>query len=588
MLKTTRALEFTVDGETHAIAGVPADMHLGHFLREVLGKTGTRIGCSIGECRACTVMVRHGPGETPVTKQSCMISMRHVSGWEITTVQGLASGNALHPVQDAILAKDALQCGYCASGFAVAGAVACEMIAADPQQDPEAVIEAVVGHNLCRCTGYGRYREAIMDAALAARAQKAEAVSLLGKSAPMEKADEPVDKPGRPYATLFEDPKLELIRLLRDAAEIEHSLLVQYLFAAFSVRIPKYLSLAGWPSHRYGGKPLHILGVAIEEMIHLDVVNELLVALGAAPHLGRQQFPYEQDIYPFPFELEPLSLRSIAKYVYVEASARAIDPNLQTTPEDKAFVARLYTVLDDGSGKTRPNQVGSLYRKIEAVLNLLEYREPTLIEYDVWRARLAEVREEGEDEHFHLFRSLFDGSHPALPGVDVWTDGHADYPSHPLKAVSGIPPTGEDVAFKLLPALRHISNLHYWVVCMLLHQSYRLGGRRLHNAARRHMTGPIRSLASALGQSLEGPPFDPLPSGYAPGGSLEADIAFLRTMIDEISFAEERFAAFLPHDYARRCALETAQEVRMIEGYGGTLIPLTVARKFERKPFESK
>ncbi|MBY9064949.1 2Fe-2S iron-sulfur cluster binding domain-containing protein [Sphingomonas yunnanensis] len=591
MLRKTSDISFTVNGKSEVVADVPEDMHLGHYLREVLGKTGTRIGCSIGECRACTVMVRHRPGEPPVTKQSCMIAMRHVNGWEVTTIEGIAQETLLHPVQQAILDEDAMQCGYCAAGFAVAGVVAYEQMAALPNQDPETVIEAVAGHNLCRCTGYTRYLKAIRRAiderapapALANLAlkltekQAVEQFDLLGLLEPnVEKgavhnlrADFSLDAietplafslaaspaPARGYVPLFANPLLELTRLLRDAAEIEHSLLVQYLYAAFSVKCPEYLSLAGWASHRYGGRPLHVLGVAIEEMTHLDVVNGLLVELGAAPHLGRQQFPYEQDIYPFAFSLEALSLETLAKYVYVEAPADRIAPQ-QQDPADQAFVDQLYGVL----GTARPNQVGSLYRKIEAVMGELRNREPDLIDFNLWLKKLEEVRIEGEAEHFELFKSIFLGTHSALPGSQVWAPGSPQYPSYALHVETGLPPAGEDVKDELLPALRHIGNLNYWAVCMLLDQSYRRRGR-YHNASRRHMTGPLRSVASALALHGEGVPFDALPQGYAPGLDDRQNLALTLTMVREITQAEIRFSRFLPPDYSKRCALETVAEL---------------------------
>ncbi|WFU25147.1 ferritin-like domain-containing protein [Bradyrhizobium sp. CB1717] len=563
-----------INGQRHDLIDVPDDMHLGHYLREIVGLTGTRIGCSIGECRACTVMVRHARSEPPVTKQACMISLRHVNGWEVTTIEGLSSGDQLHPIQEAILQEDAMQCGYCAAGFVVAGAVACEHMLRAPGQDVAAIVEAVTGHNLCRCTGYIRYRNAISKVV----------ASFATKSSPLveSSSDRLPDLPGTPnrlltaktplretlpwdtqialkYVPLFDNPLLELIRLLRDAAEIEHSLLVQYLFAAFSIKTPQYAALAGWPSHRYGGPPLHVLGVAIEEMIHLDVANNLLFALGAAPHLGRQEFPYEQDIYPFDFKLESLSLETVAKYVYVEAPADAVDPDRQTNPADRAFVKRLYEVL----GTTRANHVGSLYRKIEAVLDQLRMRQPDLIDYSVWQSRLEAVREEGEGEHFALFRSLFEGTHPALPGPQIWDPSNPNYPAFDLSVTSGLPPAGEVVPDSELPALRHLGNLHYWTVCMLLDQSYRRGGR-FHNAARRHMTGPLRSLAAALALSGEGMPFDVLPTGYAPGKDSDNNLGLTLTLVNEITFAEKRFASFLPSDYFRRCALETSQELRMV------------------------
>ncbi len=84
----------------------------------------------------------------------------------------------------------------------------------------------------------------------------------------------------------FADPYLELIRLLKEASEIEHSLMVQYLFAAFSVK-PQYKALVGQPVPSSGS----LLGIAIQEMQHLAIVNNLLVALGSGPSLDRQDFP---------------------------------------------------------------------------------------------------------------------------------------------------------------------------------------------------------------------------------------------------------------------------------------------------------
>ena len=112
----------------------------------------------------------------------------------------------------------------------------------------------------------------------------------------------------------FNDPYLELIRLLREAAEIEHDLMVQYLYGAFSLK-PAYAELLGLPQP---GSP-SFLGVTVEEMQHLGAVNRLLVELHAAPVLSRQDFPYESDLYPFPFELVPLNRVSLAKFTYCEA-----------------------------------------------------------------------------------------------------------------------------------------------------------------------------------------------------------------------------------------------------------------------------
>lgn len=233
--------------------------------------------------------------------------------------------------------------------------------------------------------------------------------------------------------------------------------------------------------------------------------------------------------------------------------------------DDPEFAIRLGKVLEGVNGDSRPNHVGSLYRKIEAVLDQVELRQPTLIDNPTWRTKLQDIRLEGEGEHFALFKSLFNGTHPALRGPEVWNPASADFPSHELEVKTGIPPTGQDVPTELLPALRHLGNLHYWAVCMLLDQSYRRKGR-LHNAARRHMTGPIRSLATELAKNHQGMPFDVLPMGYAFGKDQAQNLKLLRLMLKEIVYTEERFCALLPLDYSTRCALETGQELAVIVG----------------------
>ena len=119
----------------------------------------------------------------------------------------------------------------------------------------------------------------------------------------------------------FDDPYLELVRLLREASEIEHALMVQYLYAANSLK-PAYEMVRGLEFASSGD----LLGVAVGEMLHLATVNKMLVAVGAAPNLVRQDFPYETDIYPFELNLEPLTRTTLARYVYTEAPADALDP----------------------------------------------------------------------------------------------------------------------------------------------------------------------------------------------------------------------------------------------------------------------
>ena len=158
----------------------------------------------------------------------------------------------------------------------------------------------------------------------------------------------------------FADPYLEMLRLLREAAEVEHALMVQYLYAAFSVK-PPYQALAG-----FGDPNAHdLIGVAVQEMQHLGAVNRLLAELGAAPQLERQDFPYEPDIYPFAFDLEPLSRTSLAKYVYAEAPEDALRMDRAKSEDDVAFLHGLSAAL---GGEVRLNHVGSLYGTIIELL----------------------------------------------------------------------------------------------------------------------------------------------------------------------------------------------------------------------------
>jgi len=220
----------------------------------------------------------------------------------------------------------------------------------------------------------------------------------------------------------FASPYLELVRLLREAAEVEHALMLQYLYAGFSLKVPAYIRLMGFGSRKPSGAPSDFLGVAIEEMVHLNIVNGLLVDLGASPHLDRQDFPYETDIYPFPLNIEPLSRHSVAKYTYVEAPPHAVDLNHPSNqnPEAQQFLAQLYDSL---GGNKPPNQLGSLYRTIIALVGELSSAEPDrLPDADAAIAALTTVMEEGEQEHYDFFRSVFLSNHAAFDGVSgsVW------------------------------------------------------------------------------------------------------------------------------------------------------------------------
>lgn len=123
-------------------------------LRDVLGMTGTKEGCNDGNCGACTVML---DGRI-VT--SCLVLGVEAQGKEITTIEGVASAEGLHPVQQAFLENAALQCGICTPGFIVASKA---LLEAEPDADEGRIRHWLAG-NLCRCTGYDKIIRAVMDA----------------------------------------------------------------------------------------------------------------------------------------------------------------------------------------------------------------------------------------------------------------------------------------------------------------------------------------------------------------------------------------------------------------------------------------
>jgi len=146
-------LALSVNGRLRELVA-PVSTTLLEVLREDLGLTGTKHGCELGECGACTVLIDGAPA------LACLVLPVEVQGKEITTVEGLADG-ALHPLQRAFMDHGALQCGYCTSGFLLAAKA---LLDRTPSPTREEITEALSG-NLCRCTGYLRIVEAVEAAA---------------------------------------------------------------------------------------------------------------------------------------------------------------------------------------------------------------------------------------------------------------------------------------------------------------------------------------------------------------------------------------------------------------------------------------
>jgi len=151
---TSRTVRLRVNGVIHAVTVEPR-RSLADVLREDLALTGTHVGCEHGVCGACTVL---WDGE-PV--RACLLFAIQLDGASLTTVEGLADGDRLHPIQEAFWATHGLQCGFCTPGILL---TAKALLDESPQPDEQEIREAI-GGNLCRCTGYHFIVDAIAAAA---------------------------------------------------------------------------------------------------------------------------------------------------------------------------------------------------------------------------------------------------------------------------------------------------------------------------------------------------------------------------------------------------------------------------------------
>jgi len=143
-----------VNGTPHALEFSP-QATLAEVLRDALGLTGTKIGCDRGACSACTVWLDGAP------VLSCMMLAADVGERKVTTIEGLAQGETLHPVQSAFVAHDAVQCGFCTPGLVMSCAALLER---NPAPSADEVKAAIAGH-VCRCGTYPHVIEAMLDLA---------------------------------------------------------------------------------------------------------------------------------------------------------------------------------------------------------------------------------------------------------------------------------------------------------------------------------------------------------------------------------------------------------------------------------------
>jgi carbon-monoxide dehydrogenase small subunit len=149
----THSIKVTINGSLERL-DVPSNLTLLQLLRDRLALTGTKDGCEAGECGACTVLVDGNP------TNSCLMLAVEADGREVTTVEGLSRDGQLSSIQEAFVANNAVQCGFCTPGMVI---TAHALLQRNPQPTEAQIREALVG-NLCRCTGYVRIIRAIQEA----------------------------------------------------------------------------------------------------------------------------------------------------------------------------------------------------------------------------------------------------------------------------------------------------------------------------------------------------------------------------------------------------------------------------------------
>jgi hypothetical protein len=349
-----------------------------------------------------------------------------------------------------------------------------------------------------------------------------------------------------PVQQPFADPYLELVRLLKEGAEVEHDLTLQYLYAAFSLK-PAYAELVGAPIPN----ATSLMGIIIQEMQHLGDVNRLLVELDAAPVLTRLDYPYESDVYPFPFELAPMSSVGLAKFVYCEADPVRLGHVRSVTSDSVRLADKLKVSF---GGITPVNHVGKLYDAIvESLGDLKQSADAPKIDYGAWFQSIGDVKAEGEFGHFKFFHSLYEGFHPLIKDTpDIWNLPATD-PRNPCyqlpvnpTAYEGRPNTIKD---KDLRALAWLGNMNYWTMLLLLDKGYRRKSKVELAYAQALMMGPIMSIGRYLPTKGSALPFDPLSMGFNPGLSEAAGRRLTRRLLEETRANARAIEKLLPGDF---------------------------------------
>jgi len=348
-----------------------------------------------------------------------------------------------------------------------------------------------------------------------------------------------------PVQRVFDDPYLELVRLLKEAAEVEQDLMLQYLYPAYALK-PAYAELVGVPAP--GATSL--MGVIIQEMQHLGDINRLLVELDAKPVLTRLDIPYETDVYPFPFELAPLNSVSLAKFTYCEADPVRLGHVRSISSDSVRLVDKIKTSL---GGTIAANHVGKLYDAVVETLGEVKEAGKVKIDFGAWFQNIGDVKAEGEFGHFKFFHSLYEGAHPLIketPGIWDLPASDARYPSYQVPvnptAYEGRPNTIQDPDLR---ALARLGNLNYWSLLLLLDAGYRRKSKVEPALAQAIMMGPLMSIARYLPTKGSAVPFDPLSMGFDPGLNDASGKRVTRQMLEETRTFARSIERLLPGDF---------------------------------------
>src|SRR5690606_36112877 len=270
----------------------------------------------------------------------------------------------------------------------------------------------------------------------------------------------------------------------------------------------------------------------------------------AAPVLTRQDFPFENDLYPFAFELTPLNSSCLAKYTYCEADPVRLGHVWSERDESARLINRMRDTL---GGQIAANHVGKLYDAITSTLGELKEAGEVELDYGAWFKEIGDVKAEGEFGHFKFFHSLYEATHPLIKDIpDIW-DLPADDPRYPSyqvpvnpTAFEGRPNTIED---KDLRALAWLGNMNYWSMLLMLDSAYRRDSRPDSALAQALMMGPLHSIARYLPTRGSAVPFDPLSLGFNPGLNEATNKRITQRMLLETRDFARAIEHLLPGDF---------------------------------------